>query len=481
MKEKLINYVDLLFAGASNVEDIKQEILQNTLDRYDDLITQGKSPQSAYQQAISGIGDINEILSNDDTSFQYTNTNDTPVESVKNPLKWIKALAIAFFILCPIPIILLENTLGVCLCLALVAVGVVLLIVTGKEEQKESGETDNRSPLNTSITNGIWGIGLAVYFLLSFSTGAWHITWLVFPILGCSCGIVDAIFDFKHTRISALVRLVIYALLIIVLTTSAFRIALSIDVFTGNHTSSDINGTVGSSGTVSGKEIQNIEIEWLSGDITICSGNTDNISFQETTSSGESKEMSWKQSGNKLIIHFSQENLNSFVSFGTSVNYSKDLVITVPQNWIGNELTVQSVSASVHVSDLNWNEMNINTVSGEGTISNCNVNEVTLETVSGELKFSGTLNTLECESVSADCEITVNNHPERIKMDGVSCDLVLYLPEDCGFTLDSDSVSGGFSSEFSTTTKNGKHVFGNGNCKINADSMSGDVVIHKIN
>ena len=41
MREQLIKYVDLLFAGATDAEEVKQEILQNTLDRYDDLIAQG--------------------------------------------------------------------------------------------------------------------------------------------------------------------------------------------------------------------------------------------------------------------------------------------------------------------------------------------------------------------------------------------------------------------------------------------------------
>ena len=68
MKEQLIQYVNLLFAGATGAEDMKQEILQNTLDRYDDLIDQGKSPEAAYRLAISGIGDINEILGNPQAS-----------------------------------------------------------------------------------------------------------------------------------------------------------------------------------------------------------------------------------------------------------------------------------------------------------------------------------------------------------------------------------------------------------------------------
>ena len=62
MREQLIQYVQLLFAGAADCDDTRQEILQNTLDRYDDLIAAGKTPEAAYRLAIMGIGDINEIL-----------------------------------------------------------------------------------------------------------------------------------------------------------------------------------------------------------------------------------------------------------------------------------------------------------------------------------------------------------------------------------------------------------------------------------
>ena len=40
MREQLIQYVNLLFAGATGSDEIREEILQNTLDRYDDLIAQ---------------------------------------------------------------------------------------------------------------------------------------------------------------------------------------------------------------------------------------------------------------------------------------------------------------------------------------------------------------------------------------------------------------------------------------------------------
>lgn len=50
MRDKLITYVDYLFAGAPETQenrDLKNEVLQNTLERYDDLIASGKAPGAA--------------------------------------------------------------------------------------------------------------------------------------------------------------------------------------------------------------------------------------------------------------------------------------------------------------------------------------------------------------------------------------------------------------------------------------------------
>ena len=64
MREKISIYVEGLFSDAAltirNAE-VQQEILQHTLDRYDDLIAAGKSEQEAYDEAVSGIGDVSEL------------------------------------------------------------------------------------------------------------------------------------------------------------------------------------------------------------------------------------------------------------------------------------------------------------------------------------------------------------------------------------------------------------------------------------
>ena len=491
MREQLIQYVNLLFAGASGAEDIKQEILQNTLDRYDDLVSQGKSPQAAYQLAISGIGDIHEILGSrpedpvkatpSPSAASFIQADVELKDDKKNKL--IKAIAIACLILSAIPILLLENSIGVCACLAMVAVAVVVLIVSDKDSEEKPRTTASeqtkhtRSAINRGITGGIWGTGLCAYFLLSFSTGAWHITWLLFPILGCICGFVDACFDLSRKPVGAIIRLILFLVLTGLLVITVLGLHLGNIVFSGFFSSS-ISGPYNTSeGSVAASEIRNLQIDWVAGSITIQTADTDTITFTEGFYGEETKPMIWKQSGDKLILQFSESAWG--FGFMNNSSVSKDLVVTVPSDWNCNDLSIDSVSAEIQVSDLVCDSIDLNNVSGKCDFENCKTEELTLETVSGKVNYRGELNSMDCDSVSADCEIYAQNCPSEIDMDGVSCDLILYLPENCGFTVDMDTASGDFDSDFPTTSKGGKHIYGDGECEINADSASGNICIRK--
>ena len=208
MREQLIQYVNLLFAGVQDCADTQQEILQNTLDRYDDLIAQGKPPEAAYRLAISGIGDINEILGGkpEYTAVMQSPTpeeTDTGDSSFK---KIIRAVAIGLYILCPIPLIILSemgmDTIGLCGTISLVAIATILILLGRKKtaviERKEEDDSVQRSPrqeLRKGVNSLIWAIGLAVYFIISFATMAWYVTWVIFPIIAAIQGLVRAILD----------------------------------------------------------------------------------------------------------------------------------------------------------------------------------------------------------------------------------------------------------------------------------------------
>lgn len=207
MREQLIQYVELLFACAQGCEDIKQEILQNTLDRYDDLIAEGKVPEAAYRLAITGIGDINEILGFPPQPHASARTPVTPTQPEKIDTPWkkiLRAAAVFLYIICPIPLIVLSelgmDIIGFCGTLSIVGVATVLMILGGKKEvhREETVNTERMDPqteLRKSVSSLIWAIGLAAYFILSFGTNAWYITWVIFPIIGAVQGLAKAIMD----------------------------------------------------------------------------------------------------------------------------------------------------------------------------------------------------------------------------------------------------------------------------------------------
>ena len=157
MKAQLEKYVELLFAGSPASEDMMQEILQNTLDKYDDYIAQGKSPEAAYRLAISGIGDISELLGQEQNSPVPQSPTHTNTDYRGRPVKpmWKKvltAVAVGLYILCAVPLIILSeagyDTLGVISAISIAAVATVAIIIASGGEshtQKEKDDDEDRN------------------------------------------------------------------------------------------------------------------------------------------------------------------------------------------------------------------------------------------------------------------------------------------------------------------------------------------------
>ena len=219
MRDQLIQYVNLLFAGNGDVEDIKQEILQNTLDRYDDLIARGKLPEEAYRQAIAGIGDVNEIINGKSTGYNAQNQAPAyaPMPEFEGTAtvvsRMMRAIAIFLYIISPVPLFLFSrlgwDEVGLCCLLIIVGIATALLLLFKSPKSKETAQeyteytdrprnTGSQRELKKSVGKLISTIGLVAYFVISFSTGAWFITWLIFPIIGAVKGVVNSCIDMRE-------------------------------------------------------------------------------------------------------------------------------------------------------------------------------------------------------------------------------------------------------------------------------------------
>lgn len=204
MREQLIQYVNLLFAGAANAEDIRQEILQNTLDRFDDLVAQGKTEKAAYRLAISGIGNISEILGTtpQEQPFPQDFRSALREETDRIQIRKMRAVAIAMYICSAIPLFILSElgseTLGLCMTILLVGAATYLMMLTRKSGTGEPEEKAPRDPRKKKLDRIVNIVTLILYLIVSFLTQAWFITWLLFPIAGCVKGLVVAIHDLKE-------------------------------------------------------------------------------------------------------------------------------------------------------------------------------------------------------------------------------------------------------------------------------------------
>ena len=85
MNKRIENHVNALFQNAPKeryVLDIKEEVLANLNEKYEDLIASNKTEEEAYTLVISGIGDIDHLFKGFGQLPEYQ-----PLELEKNKQK----------------------------------------------------------------------------------------------------------------------------------------------------------------------------------------------------------------------------------------------------------------------------------------------------------------------------------------------------------------------------------------------------------
>lgn len=280
---------------------------------------------------------------------------------------------------------------------------------------------------------------------------------------------------------SAIFRIIAYSV-VIVLLLGFLVIGMGFFSFRKLHTAD--TSSVGSnaaasnnanSSSIRANSIEQIEIEWVDGNIRISETDGEDILYSESKITNTEEPMVVSVNGNCLKIQFSKgaKKLKEF-SLGAP---SKDLTVHIPKNWNGSMIKIESVSSEITASGLDAKTIEIESVSGEVSLADCSFRDVSLETVSGTIRYIGELDTLNCTGVSAECSIDLVGHPSSISMETVSGDLSISLPDGCGFSAKNDSVSGGFSSGFPTTQNGKTYTYGDGSCKINVSGISGNVSI----
>lgn len=243
MKAKLKDYIETIFSDAPETYrayELKEEMYTDLCEKYDDLVAEGKTPAAAYHAVISGVGDISELIeelkkeaggasyNNDQdrkeapgTSRTYTPEEQEAIRKYRTRGAVMTAVSVAMYTICWLPLVILGalwddvgGIVGLAVMFLMIATATALNIIHGmtkpeclrrggRDRDEDDDEHDcksqkgNRHPVYKAVSSALWLLTVVVYLGVSFWSGAWHMTWLIWLMTAAVDNIVKACFDLR--------------------------------------------------------------------------------------------------------------------------------------------------------------------------------------------------------------------------------------------------------------------------------------------
>lgn len=208
MEEKLRAHVMSLFEGAPKTKqmiEVREEILTNVRERYQDLVASGASAEEAYEISKRSIGNLEEIMKTLEEQEMSAGAVEPPSAeeiAANRRRSALEGVATALFILSPVFLIAFSAfdawLPGLILLFVCIAAGAGIKVYANgiyqpvshqrfddsmMEEFKEWHSSRDEQNRQMKLYEGIlWPLIVAAYFIISFLTQAWYITWVIFLI-----------------------------------------------------------------------------------------------------------------------------------------------------------------------------------------------------------------------------------------------------------------------------------------------------------
>lgn len=243
-------------------------------------------------------------------------------------------------------------------------------------------------------------------------------------------------------------------------------------------------------------EVQSLQIDWISGGITVTPSTDNLIHVLEKAEKGlsSSKYASIDASNGKLTIRSKNRNNVWFFFYRTPLTY---LELQVPQSDY-EEIILNLTSGSHKLTELNTEDMIIDLTSGALNLTNTNISSLNLtmtsgnarlnnvlgqdlrvEMTSGELRTTGSFSKLiQIDMTSGN--LSVDTHldaPDQLALEMTSGNAELILSQTEGFQFDVDKTSGNFTPSFDYTGDSDDPIYLEGDARYTVDMTSGNVSV----
>ncbi len=247
-------------------------------------------------------------------------------------------------------------------------------------------------------------------------------------------------------------------------------------------------------------ELEDIDINWISGNVFVIPYEKNMVTIKENCVDELTPDFRLRHNieNGKLTIQPCKSG-----KFSAEKKLpDKDLYLYLPFELAKklDNLQIETVSANVNItnnSDIKTSSMDITTVSGEIWLLKVFANELTIETTSGYVNLTeviaNSINTanvsgnteimastseLKAEAVSGKVYLSTTHIPEKTYIETVSGKVDIFIPENDGFSLNFETVSGNLDCEFSPLMgEKGQKKYKNGEKTLNIETVSGKLNI----
>lgn len=181
---------------------LSQEEVSNILNVSRQTISKWETDSSTPDfDKIVPICELYEISANELLNITTNEKNNVLKDNIKNNSARNIAISVALYIISVVFLIGLSTTskpiLGLCIFLIIVAIATGIIVYNSITYKKPKRELTKNELMAKRINEVISTLIVIIYFIVSFMTMAWYITWILFLVNGLLETIVKLIFGIK--------------------------------------------------------------------------------------------------------------------------------------------------------------------------------------------------------------------------------------------------------------------------------------------
>ena len=206
--------------------------------------------------------------------------------------------------------------------------------------------------------------------------------------------------------------------------------------------------------------IKELEVIWKKGGVRIEEYDGDKILISEESETllSEDYKMCYLSKNGKLIIRYSKY-MNGE---NEELKLNKDLTILIPNK---NRSLI--------------NEIKLNTVNSKINVSTEYISKLKFDSINGNTDVLGRYNQIEMKKTSGDIYLELLNCPKLIDSNIVNGDITLSIPENKGFSIETEMKKGELESDFPLIAKENYAIYKKAKSKINISIVNGDIRLLK--